>query len=264
MPVHPTAVVDPQAVVDPSAVIGPYVVVEGPVVVEAGCRIGPYVMLCGSTVVGRNCRVHAHASIGDVPQDRAFQGGETFCRIGEDTVIREGVTVHRGTAPGSTTVVGERCLLMTNSHVGHNCHVGDDVTLVSGALLGGHVEVGARTIISGNCAVHQFVRIGELVMVSGLAKVVQDVPPFFMTDRDAHVVGVNSVGLRRAGYSEAERAEAKAAYRILYRSPAGGAAALDLLRAEMRTEVGRRIVEFFARAGSRGLAKGRERRRTAA
>ena len=264
MPIHPTAVVDPEAVIDPTAIIGPYTVIEGPVAIESGCKIGPFAFLTGSTTIGANCTIHANTSIGDLPQDRAFDGGESFCRIGADTIIREGVTIHRGTAAGSITSVGERCLLMTNSHVGHNCILDDDVTLVSGALLGGHVSVGAKTIISGNAAVHQFVRIGEMVMVSGLAKVVQDIPPFFMTDRDGHVVGVNSVGLRRSGFTAEERAEVKTAFRIVYRSISNAQAALDLLRNAMQTRTGMAIVDFYANGGGRGVAKARERRRAAA
>ena len=253
MPVHPSALIDPCATVDATAVIGPHVIVEGPVRVGPDCRIGPSVVLLGHTQVGARCRIHPYAVIGDFPQDRAYEGAATLCRVGDDCIIREGTTIHRGTKPGSETVVGDRCLLMTNCHVGHNCVLGDDVTLVSGVLLGGYVRVGAKAIISGNTAVHQFVRVGELAMVSTLAKIVQDVPPFMMTDRNGSVVGVNSVGLRRAGFSPLERKEIKSAYRLMYRSGIARPQVIERLTASVDTDLGRRFVEFLTAPSHRGI-----------
>jgi acyl-ACP--UDP-N-acetylglucosamine O-acyltransferase len=125
-------------------------------------------VILGNTRIGAGCQIHSHAVIGDIPQDHAFDGSDSYCLIGDECTIREGATIHRGTAPGSATIVGDRCFLMTNSHVAHNCEIGNDVTLVSGALLAGYVRVGARAVISGNAAVHQFVRVGELAMIDGL------------------------------------------------------------------------------------------------
>jgi UDP-N-acetylglucosamine acyltransferase len=264
MSIHRSAIIDSQASVHPSVTIGPQVVIEGPVQVGPGCYIAASAVLLGSTVIGAGCQIHSHAVIGDLPQDRAYEGGESFCRIGNECIIREGVTVHRGTAPGSSTIIGHRCFLMTNAHVGHNCVLGDDATLISGALLGGYVEVGARAVISGNAAVHQFVRVGELAMVSGLAKVVQDVPPFFMTNRDGAVVGINRVGLMRAGLSSAERNEIKSAFRIIFRSGCSRDDALKALSESVVTDAGRRIVEFMAKDSARGVAKTLDRRRVAA
>jgi len=256
MSIHPTAVVDARAIIDPSASLGPHVVIDGPVRIGPNCHIAASAVILGHTEIGAGCRIHAHAVMGDVPQDHAYDGDDSYCRIGDDCVIREGVTIHRGTSPGSATIVGNRCFLMTNVHVGHNCVLGDDVTLISGALLGGYVEVGAKAVISGNAGVHQFVRIGELAMVSGLAKVVKDVPPFCMTDRDGAVVGVNRIGLIRAGLSSAERADIKAAYRILYRSGTRGEAAIQSLAESVQTEAGRRLLEFMDRGSSRGVTRG--------
>jgi len=255
MTIHSTAIVDPQAKIDATATIGPHVVIDGPVRIGPGCRVAASAVIMGHTVVGADCQIHSHAVIGDVPQDHAFEGAESYCRLGAGCTVREGATIHRGTAPGSQTTVGRRCFLMTNSHVGHNCEIGDDVTIVSGAVLGGYVQVGPRAVISGNAAIHQFVRIGELAMVSGLAKVVQDVPPFFMTDREGAVVGENRIGLIRALFSALERTEIKAAFRVIYRSGKGHHEAIEYLSDYVTSDAGRRLLDFIAVRSKRGVTR---------
>jgi UDP-N-acetylglucosamine acyltransferase len=262
--IHSSAVIDSQADIDPTAIIGPNVVIEGPVQIGPLCRVAASAVILGNTQIGAGCQIHSHAVIGDIPQDHAFDGNESYCLIGEECTIREGATVHRGTAPGSATIVGDRCYLMTNSHVAHNCEVGDDVTLVSGALLAGYVRVGARAVISGNAAVHQFVRIGELAMVSGLAMVTKDVPPFFMTDRGGAVVGENRVGLIRGGFTVLERQEIKAAFRIIYRSGLGHHAALDYLSGYITSSAGLRLLEFISQKSKRGISRDAARLKKAA
>lgn len=252
MPIHSTAVVDSVAEIDPSASIGPYAVITGPVKIGPDCVLGPAAIVMGHTTLGAGCRVHAHAVVGDAPQDMKYHGEVSYCRIGEGSVIREGATVHRGTAAGTSTVIGKRCLLMTNTHVGHNCELSDDVILVSGSLLGGHVEVGARAIVSGNAAVHQYVRIGELALVGILARITQDVPPFCITDQEGNVVAENRVGMKRAGFSLAERTELRAAFGAIYRDGIGRNAAVRYLQTAVTTDAGRRLLAFFAHDSSRG------------
>lgn len=253
MPIHPTAVIDPRAELHPSVEVSPYVVVEGPVRVDAGVHLAPHVHLLGWTHIGPECRIHTGAVLGDFPQDRNFHGGESFVTLGAQTIVREYVTIHRGTQPGTTTSVGSRCMLMAHSHVAHNCTVGDDVVLVNGVLLGGYVSVGNRAVISGNTGVHQFVRIGELAMIGGLSKITQDIPPFLMFDGHGVCVGLNLIGMRRAGLSAAERAELKTAYRRLYRIAGSLPSAVEELSAQLTTPAGQRMVEFLRTPSKRGF-----------
>ncbi|MEZ6045595.1 MAG: acyl-ACP--UDP-N-acetylglucosamine O-acyltransferase [Planctomycetaceae bacterium] len=263
MAVHPTAIIDPQAQIDPTCEIGPYVVIEGPVNIGPNCRLAPSVIVTGNTTIGANCRIHSHAVIGDIPQDHRFEGQHTYCDIGDNCIIREGVTIHRAVLEEEATIIGDHCYLMTNSHVGHDCILGNHVTLVSGALLGGHVIIGNNAIISGNAAVHQFVRIGDMVMVSGLAKVVQDVPPYLMTDRDGSIVGLNSIGLKRGGYSNEERQELKTLYKLIYRTGMSFQQVAELAKEVTTTETGKRFLSFFNADSSRGIRKSVQRKRAA-
>ncbi|PQO46697.1 acyl-ACP--UDP-N-acetylglucosamine O-acyltransferase [Blastopirellula marina] len=264
MGIHPTAYVHPDADVHPSCDLGPHVVIDGPVRIGAGCRLGPGVIVLGDTEIGAGCSLHSHAVIGDVPQDHKYHGATTFCRIGSGCVIREGVTVHRACVENAATVVGDRCYLMTNSHVAHDCVLADDVTLVSGALLGGHVQVGSRTIISGNAGVHQFVRIGELAMIGAVAMISQDVPPFTLTNHAGEIAGLNSIGLLRAGVSAEERQEIKALFKIIYRTAMTLDRAVDLATELAVTEAGRRFVQFFDHESRRGIRKFSTARKAAA
>lgn len=254
MLIHATAVVSPEAIVDPTAEVGAYAVIDGPARIGARVVLGPHAAVLGHTVLGPGCRVHAGAVVGDLPQDRAFAGGVTYCRLGAETIVREHVTIHRGTAEGSSTELGEGCLVLAGAHVAHNCRLGDGVQIINGALLGGYVEVGSRAIISGNAAVHQFVRIGELALVGGLAKVTQDVPPFLMFDGPGRCVGVNVVGMRRAGCTAEEREEIKAAYKRLYRTGGSWGAAIEAVEAAAATAAGRSLAAFLRTPSRRGIS----------
>ncbi len=256
MPIHPTAIIDPAAKIDPSVSVGPYSIIEAGVSVGSGTVVGPYVHLLGTTTIGSRCQIHARVSIGDVPQDVSYKGAATGCQIGDETIVREGVTIHRGSEEGTTTVIGQRCILMVNSHVGHNSRVGNDVWLVNGVLLAGHVEVGDKAIISGNSAVHQFCRIGRFAMISGMSKITRDIPPFFMAHMDGTCIGLNTVGLKRAGYGAPERAELKEAYKIIFRQVISAAKAADQLETFVVTEPGKQLIEFLRVRSKRGLTSG--------
>lgn len=259
--IHPTSIIDSKADIDSKAIIGPYVVIEGPVKIGADTTVGPFCHLMGHTTIGAKCDIHAHVCIGDVPQDRAYDGTISYVEIGDECILREGVTVHCATGENEVTRIGNHCFLMSNVHVGHNCVLDDEVTMISGSLLGGHVHVGRKAIISGNAGVHQFVRIGELAMVSGLGKIVQDIPPFFMTDRDGDIVGLNFVGLRRAGYNSEERLELKEAYRTIYRQGNLHEKAIGIMDESVKTDAGRRLLDFMKAPSKRGITSRSKRRR---
>jgi UDP-N-acetylglucosamine acyltransferase len=198
------------------------------------------------TRIGSHNRFHHGSVIGDAPQDLKYKGEPTALRIGDDNVFRENVTVNRSTQPGDETVIGSHNFLMANSHVGHNAHVADHVILVNGAALGGHVTVDEGAILSGNCAVHQFVRIGRLAMIQGVSALSQDLPPFTVTHRLNKLCGLNIVGLRRAGFSSADRLELKRLYQALFRAGQNLRAAVEAARAQFTSPPAQLMLDFIA------------------
>lgn len=214
--IHETAVVSAAAGIEDGVTIEPYAVVEGGVHIGAGTRIGAHAVIRRHTRIGRNNDIDAHAVIGGNPQHTRFDGSPTRVEIGDDNVIREGVTIHRGYEAGGCTRVGSGCFLMAYSHVGHDCQVGDRVTLSNNVLLGGHVEIGDGVVMGGAAAAHQFVRIGAYSMVAGYAPLRKDVLPFTLIGGEPlRHYRLNTIGLRRNGF-DAERIRAlEAAFRAL-------------------------------------------------
>ncbi|MGE5216474.1 MAG: acyl-ACP--UDP-N-acetylglucosamine O-acyltransferase [Chloroflexota bacterium] len=217
MAIHPTAIIDAQSEIDSGVEIGPYVVIEGKVKIKRGTRVMAHAYITGWTEIGEGNEIYPGAALGGAPQDKAYQGQESYLRVGDHNIFREHVQVHRGTAAGSATVIGNHNFLMATAHVGHNCKLGDHVIMANGALLGGHVEVGNHVFISGNCVVHQFVRIGDFALMRGLSGTSRDVPPFAIVDWQHTVRGVNVVGLKRAGFEEKRIRAIRQAFRILFR-----------------------------------------------
>jgi UDP-N-acetylglucosamine acyltransferase len=256
MPIHPTALIDRQAEIDPSADIGPYVVIDGPVRVGARTRVRSHAWLTGWTEIGEDCEIFPFAAIGGLPQDFHHQGERTYCRIGNRVVLREGVTVHRGTQPESATIIGNNCHLMVQSHVGHNTELASGVTLINTAQVAGHVQIGEQVILSGGVLVHQFVRIGALAFAAGNARVTTDVPPFMMCHGEGTVVSVNGVGMRRAHMDAHSIREVRAAYRTLYREGGSFRKAIEELASTVETPAGRQLVEFLQSPSKRGFATG--------
>lgn len=252
--IHPSAVVEPGAKLAAGVRIGPLSYVQAGATIGEGTSVGPQATILEFATVGRNCRVHAGAVIGDLPQDVSFGGEASYVRIGDDCVLRECVTVHRGTEADSVTEVGSGCLLMATSHVAHNCKVGDRVILANGVALGGRVEVGDGVFFGGGVMVHQFCRIGRLAMLSGNSAAKKDIPPFMMTrELDTRIMGLNLVGLRRAGVSADERMRLKRAMKTLYHSDLNVTQALERIEGELEGECVRELVEFI-RASKRGIA----------
>ena len=256
MSIHPTAIVHSQAAVGNDVEIGPGAMVGPAVVIGDRCRIGPHAVLLERVHLGSDCRVHAHAVLGDVPQDLKFRGVESRVEIGDRCVIREGVTIHRGTHEGSATVIGPGCFLMANSHVAHNCRLGAGVIVANGVLLAGDVEVGDRAFLSGNAIVHQFTRIGAFAMIGGGAGIGLDILPGCTAaslERN-RVAGLNVVGLRRAGVSADERRQLRNAFRLVFQSGLPLKEVLGQLRREFTTGLASTWAQFIE-GSRRGICR---------
>jgi UDP-N-acetylglucosamine acyltransferase len=234
MAIHPTAVVDKRAELDSTVEVGPYAVIGSKVKIGARTRVGAHAVIEGDTTIGKNNVIFQFAAIGAIPQDMKYAGEPTRLVIGDSNQIREFATVHIGTAGGGgVTRVANHCLLMANSHIAHDVQLGDGCILANSAALAGHVQVEDRVIFGGLSAVHQFTRIGRLAFVSGGAMVTQDVPPYVTVQGDrAEVVGINTVGLTRAHFSNEQQSRVKDAFKILYRSKLGFREAIAHVRAE--------------------------------
>ncbi|MCA1634369.1 MAG: acyl-ACP--UDP-N-acetylglucosamine O-acyltransferase, partial [Acidobacteria bacterium] len=219
MEIHPTAVVSPRAELGGGVRVGPCAVIEEDVTIGEGCEIGAHAVIKKFTTLGARNRVFEHATLGGEPQDVKFRGERSPLIVGDDNLIREGATLHRASGEGCATRVGSRNFLMIGVHVAHNCEVGDDNIFSNGAALAGHVRVEDHVFLASNVGAHQFVRFGRFAMVGGKSKIVQDVLPFLVTDGNpARVRGLNSVGLRRGGFTAESRTALKRAYQLLFRA----------------------------------------------
>ena len=253
--IHETAHIAPDAQLGVNVTVGPFCVIDKDVVVGDNCRVGPHAYITGNTTIGDGTEIHASAVIGGTPQDKHYKGEESYTEIGSDCILREYVTIHRGTDPGTTTRVGNRVMMMATSHAGHNCCIGNDVVMANGSMLGGHVHVDDRAFISALVAVHQFVRIGELAMVGGINRIRQDIPPYCMVQLE-QVQGLNSIGLRRAGFPASVRSALKKAFTIFFKQGRNRQNALQVIRDEVEPlpEVEKFIA--FIDATERGITGG--------
>lgn len=257
--IHPSAVISPSARIGNNVTIGPYTVIGDEVEIGDGSNIGPNAVIAPCTTIGKDCRIFQFASVGEMPQDLKFKGEKTFTFIGDRTVIREGATIHRATGEGNETRIGSDCLLMAYIHVAHNCILGNHVIMSNLASCAGHATVEDRVVIGGMAGVHQFVKIGRNAMVGGMSKLVQDVVPYTIVDgHPAKVVGLNNVGISRAGIPLESRRLIKKAYKILYRSGLSLAEAIAVI--EQEVDSCEEVEHFlrFLRNAERGIC--RERR----
>ncbi|HEY3324358.1 MAG TPA: acyl-ACP--UDP-N-acetylglucosamine O-acyltransferase [Planctomycetota bacterium] len=255
MSIHPSAIISSRAELGSAVEVGPYAIIEDGVKVGPGCRIRARAHLCPGTELGRGCDIHMNAVIGHLPQDFSHKGEPVSTVLGEDVVVRENATIH-GSVGEFPTFVGDRSYLMVGSHVAHNCRVGSSVIMANGALLAGYVQVGDGAVISGNVVIHQFVRVGRLAILSGGSRFGMDVPPYLIGDGVNAVTTLNTVGLRRASYlTPDDRAEIKAAYKILYRSGLDLKEALQRLRSAFRSPAVAYWVDFLSAASRRGLCR---------
>jgi UDP-N-acetylglucosamine acyltransferase len=256
MSIDPSAKVAPNVELAPDVEVGPGVIIDGPSRIAAGTRILAHAYIGPYTTIGENNLIGFGAVVGYDPQDYAFKGEESYTLIGDHNLIREYVTIHRGTKPGTATRLGHHNFLMATSHMAHNSSLGNHVVVVNGALVGGYVEVADRAFISANCLLHQFIRVGTLVMMRGGARASRDLPPYANIDDTHTVKGVNLVGLRRAGFTAAQIAPLRQAFRLLFGRRVNLKLALEQVEAEVAlTPEVTHLLEFI-RAAKRGVAMG--------
>ncbi len=233
--IHPTAVVEPGAELGEGVMIGPFCFVEKGVVIGAGSRLDSHVTVKSNTTMGRNNVIAQGAVIGGDPQDRKFAGEPTYLTIGDDNHFREYVTIHRATGEGKATVVGNRCYLMSFTHLGHNCCLHDDITIANSVGCAGHVTIEDMANIGGMTGVHQFVRIGRMSFVGGMSAIVRDVPPFLIVDGyEQKVIDINAVGLRRIGVTSETRLALHKATKLLFKSELALRHAIEIVRREVK------------------------------
>jgi UDP-N-acetylglucosamine acyltransferase len=253
--IAPTARVHPEAKIGPRTRVGEFCVIEQDVEIGADCLLEPYCFVKRWTTMGDRNEISAGTVLGTDPLDKGFTGERSYLRIGSGNKIREHYTISRGTKPESVTTIGDDNYIMTSGHVAHNCMIGSNVVIASCSLVAGHAEVEDQAFISGGVVIHQYSKIGRLAMVAGNVRVNLDLPPFFMyAGHDARPVGLNVVGMKRAGFSLAQVSAIKKAYRLLYRSGLKLEEALQKIESELPDENTLHLVKFV-RASHRGICR---------
>lgn len=254
---QPLAYVHPGAKIAKNVVIEPFTTIHNNVVIGDGTWIGSNVTIMEGARIGKNCNIFPGAVISAVPQDLKFGGEDSLAIIGDNCTIRECVTINRGTIASGQTTLGNNCLVMATAHIAHDCHIGDNAIIVNGVALAGHVTVGKFAVIGGLAAIHQFIHIGDHAMISGGSLVRKDVPPFTKAAKEPlSYVGINSVGLRRRGFTTEKIKEIQDIYRILYQKNYNVTQALGIIEAEMEATPERDEIIDFIRNSSRGVMKG--------
>ncbi len=254
MAIHKTAFVSKEAEIDASCEIGPNVIIEEDVKLHPNVVIMANAFIGKDTEIGEGTKVYMGAVIGGDPQDYHYKGGKTFTKIGKNNVIREYVTIHKGTEEGSSTIIGDNNLIMVQVHLGHNCKVGNNSIIAPSALLGGHVEVEDYVFISGNVVFHQFCRVGKLAMIGGFTGVNKDVPPFMLVRGPSAVRSVNLVGLRRAKLPREVIREIMEAHKLIYMSDLKMEDALEKIGKKLYSDEVKYLVNFIKNS-KRGICK---------
>lgn len=252
--VHPTALISPEAVLAEGVTVGPFAVIEGPVKLGAGVNLGGHCWIKGDVEIGEESSVGWGSVIGADPQDLSFDpttpGG---VRIGPRNKLREYVTIHRGSKPGSCTELGEGNFLMTGVHAAHDVRIGDHNVLANNVMLAGHVRMGNRIFLGGGAGFHQFIHIGDYALAQGNSSISQDLPPYCMAHGQNQLAGLNVVGLRRGGFDGETRADIKAAARLLFQSGHALSQALELARARQWTPAAQLLIEAVANPSKKGV-----------
>lgn len=253
--IHPSAIIDPGAIIGQDVEIGPYCIVGPNCEIGDGTKLLSHVVVESHTKIGRHCTVSSGAVLGGLPQDHSFAGETSWVEIGDHCQIRECVTVNRASGEDQVTKMGSHCLIMAYTHLGHNCQLGDHVILANSVQLGGFVEIGDGAFLGGICAVHQFVKIGRMTIVSGFSGTRQDLPPFATTEGrpQAMVVGINRVGLKRAGFSADERNRLKKAFQLLFFSKVALPMAIENVKEQVELDANVLELLDFVQHSKRGI-----------
>jgi len=254
---HPQSVISPKAQLHESVEVGPFTIIHENVIIGEGTKIHSNVALYPGTIIGNNCEVYPGAVIGVIPQDLKFEGENTTVEIGNNTIIRECVTIHRATKDKWKTSIGNNCLLMTYVHVAHDCQIGNNVILASYTGLSGHVTIGDFAILEGKVAAQQFAHIGRHAFVGGASLVRKNIPPFIKAAREPLTfAGVNSVGLRRRGFSDEEIKTIEDIYRIIYIQNSNVSKALEIVKETIEPSEIRDEIIHFIENSDKGVIRG--------
>ena len=254
---QPLAYIHPAAKIHPSVVIDPFVTIEADVEIGEGTRIASNVVIMDGARIGKNCNIHSGAVISGIPQDLKFCGEETTAIIGDNTTIRECVTVNRGTAAKGKTVVGSNCLIMAYSHIAHDCIIGNNVIISNATQVAGEVVVDDFAVIGGATLIHQFCHLGSHVMIQGGSHINKDIPPFAKAGREpVAYTGINSIGLRRRGFTNEQISDIQGVYRYLYLSKLNVSDAVERIEAELPASKERDEIILFIKNSKRGIIRG--------
>ncbi|MDA9807868.1 acyl-ACP--UDP-N-acetylglucosamine O-acyltransferase [Flavobacteriales bacterium] len=254
---QPLAFIHTDSKIARNVVIEPFVTIEKDVEIGSGTWIGSNVTIMEGARIGKNCRIFPGAVISAIPQDLKFEGEKSLTIIGDNCTIRECATINRGTSASGKTIVGNNCLIMAYAHIAHDCVIGDNCVIVNSVALGGHVTIGDYAIIGGLSAIHQFVSVGKHAMVSGGSLVRKDVPPYIKAAREPlSFVGINSIGLRRRGFSDDKIKEIQAIFRILFQNNNNNTQALLKIETELNASPERDEIISFVQNSGRGIMKG--------
>jgi len=254
---QPLAFIHTDSKIARNVVIEPFVTIEKDVEIGSGTWIGSNVTIMEGARIGKNCRIFPGAVISAIPQDLKFEGEKSLTIIGDDCTIRECSTINRGTSASGKTIVGNNCLIMAYAHIAHDCIIGNNCVIVNSVALGGHVTIGDYAIIGGLSAIHQFVSVGKHAMVSGGSLVRKDVPPYIKAAREPlSFVGINSIGLRRRGFSDDKIKEIQAIFRILFQNNNNNTQALLKIETEINASPERDEIISFVQNSGRGIMKG--------
>ena len=255
--IQPLAYIHPQAKIAQNVVIEPFVTIYKDVIIGEGTWIGSNVTIMDGARIGKNCRIFPGAVISGIPQDLKFEGEDTLAVIGNNTTIRECVTINRGTKDKLKTVVGNNCLLMAYTHIAHDCEIGNYCVFSNNTNLAGHIIIGDNVVLAGMVAIHQFCNIGSHAFVTGGSLVRKDIPPYVKVAREPlSYAGINSVGLRRRGFSSEKINEIQEIYRVLFVKNNNITKALDIIQAEFKPTEERDEIIDFIRNSNRGVMKG--------